>query len=60
MIETETAEVYLSDDLSDKPTKPMYYARLKDNKTVFQINGLFAASLKQVPVKKEEKEEKQK
>jgi hypothetical protein len=56
---TETAELYISEDLSDKPTQPKYYARLKDSMTVFQINGLFVASLKQVPVlKKEEKEEK--
>jgi hypothetical protein len=56
---TGTAEIYISEDLSDKPTQPKYYARLKDSMTVFQINGLFVASLKQAPVpRKEEKEEK--
>lgn len=49
---TVTEEVYISEDLSNKPTLQMYYARLKDNLTVFQINSLFVASLKQVPVLK--------
>ena len=48
------AELYISDNLSDKVNRPMYYARFKDSKTVFQINGLFVDSLKMVPEKKKE------
>lgn len=49
----KTAVLLISRDLSNKPTQPMYYARMSDNKTVFQINGLFVSSLLQAPVKKE-------
>jgi hypothetical protein len=47
-----TVEILISADLSDKPTKPVYYARLRDSSTVFQINALFVESLKRVPVRK--------
>jgi hypothetical protein len=38
-------ELFMTDDKSDKPTKPMYYARLKDNLAVFQINAPLVLSL---------------
>jgi hypothetical protein len=52
------AEMYISEDLSDKVNLPKYYARFSDSKTVFQINGASVSTLKQVPIfKKEPKEE---
>jgi hypothetical protein len=48
------ADLYISQNLSDKPGRPMYYARFKDNATVFQINGMFVTSLLQPPVVKPE------
>jgi len=45
-------ELYLSEDLSNKPGTHQYYARLKDNLAVFQINAAFAEYLTQVPEKK--------
>jgi hypothetical protein len=47
------AEFYFSDDLSDKPTKPAYYARRADAPAVFQVNPLLVEHLKRVPVLKE-------
>jgi hypothetical protein len=44
-------ELYITDDKSDKPTKPMYYARLKDNLAVFQINAPLVLSLQRFLVK---------
>jgi hypothetical protein len=49
-------ELYISENLSDAINRPMYYARFKDGKTVFQINGLFVDSLKVVPEKKKEED----
>jgi hypothetical protein len=49
-----TTELYISENLSGKVNRPQYYARFKDAKTVFQINGLFVDSLKAVPEKKKE------
>jgi hypothetical protein len=48
------AELYISENLSEKVNRPMYYARFKDSKTVFQVNALFVDSLKAVPEKKKE------
>jgi hypothetical protein len=45
-------ELYLSEDLSNKPGTHQYYARLKDNLAIFQINAAFAEYLQQVPDKK--------
>jgi len=50
------AELYISENKSDKINRPLYWARFKDSKTVFQINGLFVDSLKVVPEKKKEPE----
>jgi hypothetical protein len=50
------AELYISDNKSDKINRPLYYARMKDSKVVFQINGMFVDSLKVVPeLKKDNK-----
>lgn len=46
-----TAELYISENKSDKVNRPLYYARFSDSPIVFQINGLFVDSLKKVPVK---------
>ena len=46
------AELYISENKSDKVRDPVYYARLKDSKVVFKINGLFVESLKVVPEEK--------
>jgi hypothetical protein len=46
------SELYISENKSDKINRPLYWARFKDSKTVFQINGLFIDSLKVVPEKK--------
>jgi hypothetical protein len=51
-------ELYISENKSDKINRPLYWARFKDSKTVFQINGLFVDSLKVVPEKKKEDGEK--
>lgn len=45
-------ELYLSEDLSDKPGSHVYYARLRDNLAVFQINAAFVEYLQQAPEKK--------
>ena len=59
--EKGSVELYISENQSDKVNRPLYYARFKDNKTVFQINGLFVDSLKQTPIlKQEEKKEEKK
>lgn len=53
------ADLYISQNLSKVATRTLYYARFKNNPTVFQISPVFVESLKQVPVlKKEEKEDK--
>jgi len=44
-------ELYITDDKSDKPTKPLYYARLKDNLAVFQINAPLVLSLQKFLIK---------
>jgi len=38
-------ELYISTDKSDKPSQPRYYARLKDNLAVFQINSSLVLQL---------------
>jgi hypothetical protein len=43
------ADFLISADLSDKPTKPVYYARRADQKAVFQINALLVETLKRAP-----------
>jgi hypothetical protein len=48
-----TAEILVSEDLSDKPTKPLYHARFADRPFVFRVTPLLVESLKRVPVKKE-------
>ncbi|RPH39942.1 MAG: DUF4340 domain-containing protein, partial [Planctomycetota bacterium] len=45
------ADLYLSDNLSNVPGRSMYYARFKDNPTVFQISPVLVESLKKAPVK---------
>ncbi len=52
------ADLYISDNLSNVPGQSMHYARFKDNRTVFQINAVFVASLKKAPVKQAEDKEK--
>ncbi len=45
-------EFLISEDLSDKPTRPVYYARRADEPSVFQINALLVENLKRAPVLK--------
>jgi hypothetical protein len=52
------ADLYVSDNLSNVPGRSMYYARFKDNATVFQISPVFVESLKKAPVKQAEDKEK--
>jgi uncharacterized protein DUF4340 len=40
------AVFYISENLSDKPTRPIYYARMSDSPTVFQLSGVFVTGLK--------------
>jgi len=49
-------ELYLSEDLSNKPGSHVYYARMKDNLAVFQINAALVEYLQQAPEKKDEAE----
>jgi hypothetical protein len=42
----------VSEDQSDRPTHPVYYARFRDNPVVFRISSLFVESLRRVPLKK--------
>lgn len=49
-------ELYISEDLSDKATQHKFYARLRDNLAVFQINPQFVLSLQKF-MKIEDKEE---
>lgn len=48
------ADLYISENLSSVVNQPMYYARLSDNKTVFQMSGAAVSTLKIDPVKKKE------
>jgi hypothetical protein len=48
------ADLYISENLSDKVGRSMYYARFKDNPTVFQVNPVLVDSLKKAPVKQQE------
>jgi hypothetical protein len=52
-------ELYISSDKSNKPTQPLYYARLKDNLAVFQVNAGLVLSLQKF-LKVEEKPEPEK
>lgn len=45
------AELYISENKSEKANRPLYYARFADSKIVFQINGAFVETLKMVPAK---------
>jgi hypothetical protein len=57
--EKGVADLYISEDLSNKAGLPMHYARFSDSKTVFQLSGSVVSTLKRDPVlKPEEKEEK--
>ena len=56
--EKGVADLYISENLSDKVGRTMYYARFKDNPTVFQINPVLVDSLKKAPVKQAENKEK--
>ena len=50
----EGTQLYISQDQSDQPGRPLYYARFKDKPLVFQINGLFVETLKKrAPVKRD-------
>jgi len=37
---------YISEDKSDKPTRPIYYARMDPSPVVFQVSSLFVESLR--------------
>lgn len=45
------ADLYISENQANRPGDYLYYARFKDNKTVFKINGAFVESLKKPPAK---------
>ncbi|MFN3485128.1 MAG: hypothetical protein ACK44W_06565, partial [Planctomycetota bacterium] len=40
----------VSEDQSDKPTHPIYYARFQDSPVVFRISSLLVESLRRPPV----------
>jgi hypothetical protein len=40
---------YISKDQSDKPTNPIYYARMEGSSVVFQISSPFVEGLKKLP-----------
>jgi hypothetical protein len=42
-------EILFSEDLSDKPTRPVYYARRADEAAIFQVSPLLVESLKRFP-----------
>ena len=44
--------LWVSEDQSDKPTHPVYYARFQDSPVVFRISSLFVESLRRIPVKR--------
>jgi hypothetical protein len=45
------AVFYISADQSDKPTRPLYYARMEGSSVVFQIPGVFIESLRRLQKK---------
>ncbi len=47
-------ECYLSEDQSNKPGTHVYYARLRDNLAVFQINAALVEYLRQAPELKDD------
>ncbi len=52
-------ELYISTDRSNQPTQPLYYARLKDNLAVFQVNSSLVLSLQKF-LKPEDKSDQDK
>jgi hypothetical protein len=45
-------DLYLSENQVNPPAPAQYYARFKDNRTVFKISGAFVQALQVVPIKK--------
>jgi hypothetical protein len=43
-------DLLISADLSDKPTRPVYYARRSDEPVVFQVSPLLVETLKRFPL----------
>ncbi|HLY74911.1 MAG TPA: DUF4340 domain-containing protein [Planctomycetota bacterium] len=52
-------ELYISSDKSDMPSQPRYYARMKDNPTVFQISSTLVLQLQKF-LKIEDKSDQEK
>ncbi len=46
------AVLYVSEDLSDRPTNPKYYARFEGSPIVFEVRGLLIETLRRPPLKK--------